>query len=47
MKTYKAKISATVELTVTIKEYDNGETEIDEVDEITEISEYGNVRPLD
>lgn len=46
MKTYKAKVSATVELTVTIKETENGETEIMEVDEVLEVSEYENIRPL-
>jgi len=46
MKTYKAKISATVELTATVKEYDNGEIEIVEVDEVTDIDEFDNVRPL-
>jgi hypothetical protein len=43
MKIYKAKVSATVEMTVTIKEYENGELEIDEV---TDVDEFENVRPL-
>lgn len=46
MKTYKAVVSATVELTVTIKENINGDTEIVEVDGVIEISEYENIRPL-
>jgi hypothetical protein len=46
MKTYKAIISATVELTATIREHDNGELEIVETDEVTEVVEFGNVRPL-
>lgn len=47
MKTYKAKISATVELTATVKEYENGEIEIIEVIEVVEVDDFGNVRPLD
>jgi hypothetical protein len=46
MKTYKAKVSATVEITATVKEYDNGEIEIFEVDEILEVNDFDNVRPL-
>lgn len=46
METYKAKVSATVEITATIKEYDNGEIEIVEVDEILEVIDFDNVRPL-
>lgn len=46
MKTYKAIVSATVELTVTIKETANGDTEIVEVDEVREVVDYENVRPL-
>jgi hypothetical protein len=46
MKIYKAKVSATVEMTVTIKEYDNGEMEIEEIDEVTDVDEFENVRPL-
>ena len=46
MKIYKARISATVEITATVKEYDNGEIEIMEVDEITDIEDFDNVRPL-
>lgn len=46
MKTYKARVSATVEITATVKEYDNGEIEIVEVDEVLEVDEFDNVRPL-
>ena len=46
MKTYKAKVSATVEIIATVKEYDNGEIEIVEVDEILEVNDFDNVRPL-
>lgn len=46
MKIYKAKVSATVELIVKVKEYDNGEIEIIEVDEVDEISDFDNVRAL-
>lgn len=46
MKIYKAKVSATVEITATVKENDNGEIEIVEVDEVTEVVDFENVRPL-
>lgn len=46
MKTYKAKVSATVEITATVNEYDNGEIEIIEVDEVLEINDFDNVRQL-
>lgn len=47
MNRYKAKVSATVEMTVWIREAANGEQELDEVDEITEVIEFENVRKLD
>ena len=47
MKTYKAKISATVELVANVKEYNNGEIEIIEIGEIDEVIDFDNVRPLD
>lgn len=34
---YKAVIDATVKLAVTIREYPNGETEIEEIDEVLEV----------
>lgn len=46
MKVYKAKVSATVEITATVKELDNGEIEIVEVDEVLEVDDFDNVRPL-
>ncbi|SFC93855.1 hypothetical protein SAMN05443252_10924 [Bacillus sp. OV322] len=46
MKTYKAKVSATVEITAIVKEYDNSEIEIVEVDEVLEVNDFDNVRPL-
>lgn len=46
MKTYKAVVSATVEITATVKEYDNGEIEIVEVDEVLEVNDFDNIRPL-
>lgn len=46
MKTYKAVVSATVEITAIVKEYDNGEIEIVEVDEVLEVNDFDNVRPL-
>ena len=46
IKTYKAKISATVELIATVKEYDNGEIEIIEVEEVDEVNDFDNVRPI-
>lgn len=45
METYKAKISATVELIATVKEYSNGEIEIIDIEDI-EVEEFENVRPL-
>ncbi len=47
MKIYKALISAVVDITGTVKEYNNGEIEIIEVDEVREINDFDNVRPLD
>lgn len=47
METYRAVISASVEITATVKEYDNGEIEIIEIDEITEVEDFENVRRLD
>jgi hypothetical protein len=46
MRRYKAKVSATVELVVWLKENDNGEIEIDEVDEVLEVDEYENIREI-
>lgn len=47
MKFYKAIVSAKVEMTVFIREYENGEQEIHEIDHITEVVEFDNVRKLD
>ena len=46
MRIYKAKVSATVELIVKVKEYSDGELEILEVDEVDEIIDFDNVREL-
>lgn len=46
MRRYKAKVSATVELIVWLKENDNGEVELDEVEEVDEVTEYENIREI-
>lgn len=46
MTRFKAKVSATVELTVWLTKNDNGEVELDEVDEVLEVVEFGNIREL-
>ena len=40
MATYKAKVTATVEMIVTIHEDAVGNTEIEDVEEVTEIEEF-------
>lgn len=45
-KTYKAKISANVDLIALVKEYDNGEIKIIEIDEVADIEDFENVRPI-
>lgn len=47
MERKRVKISATVTATAWIKEYPNGEIELDELDEVTEVDEFEVVSELD
>jgi len=40
MKRYKAKVIASVEMTVWINESLNGDIEIDDIDEVTDVQEF-------
>lgn len=43
----KVKITATVTATAYVKEYDNGETELDELDEVLDVEDYEVLTDLD
>ncbi len=43
----KVKITATVTATAYVKEYDNGEFELDELDEVLDVEDYEVMADLD